>query len=393
MSQHGLLSEIMLQQSKNTDFCMQEKHRQKKVLITSPRAPVSIEWVRIMQGSGWNVSVVDSLDYPIGRFYPGVEYLKIPAPRLDFFGYKNKMLQHVRHCDLVIPTCEDILFLSLAVTGEERKKILMPDNDLLFTLHNKFDFRTFMNEHVKIPHTELVESKEQIRLDADTILKPVFSRFGRDVIRGVKKANIRMIQVSKQYPWVQQEYIHGEPLCNYAIIDHGRVVAHVVYRPKYLLNNAASTYFESTTDARCERFINKFAQDTKYHGQVAFDFIDDGKDLYVLECNPRATSGLHLIAGSIRFQEGKCVKISNQKEVFCRVGNSLYLLFGLRALFGGTFGTLTLDYQKAHDVLHDLPLKYQLLPFYEMIKKALWYRKPLSSATTFDIEYDGEDPQ
>ncbi|MFX4282809.1 hypothetical protein ACOL3J_11110, partial [Aliarcobacter butzleri] len=88
------------------------------------------------------------------------------------------------------------------------------------------------------------------------------------------------------------------------------VISHVIYKPKYLLNQAASTYFEYYDDRRLDDFIKKFAQNTNYTGQVAFDFIDDGEDIYILECNPRATSGLHLISTAINIDNRDFKQVS-----------------------------------------------------------------------------------
>lgn len=42
-------------------------------------------------------------------------------------------------------------------------------------------------------------------------------------------------------------------------------------------------------------WVRQFVQATGFSGQVGFDFIEteDGQ-LYAIECNPRATSGIHL---------------------------------------------------------------------------------------------------
>jgi len=369
---------------------MREKIMKKTVLVTCPRAPVVIEWIRIMQSSGWEVSVVDSLIFPIGRFSSGVSYYRVPSPKTDFHAYKSAMIGLIGKFDLVIPTCEDIFFLSFAISGTLRDSVFMPDHKLLLSLHDKYRFRAHMNEHVAVPETRLITRREDIRLEVDTVLKPVFSRFGRSVIRRVDEESVRGLQITREYPWIQQRFIHGNPICNYAIIDRGVVVAHSVYRPKYLLNGAASTYFEGITDVRCDRFIEKFASDTKYHGQVAFDFIDDGRDLYVLECNPRATSGLHRIAPSVRHECGRFVNIGDAGGSSYRVGMSLYVFFGFGALLRGKFGALRSDYDKATDVLRGIPFPFHLLPLCEMMWRSIIYGKPLTSATTFDIEYDGE---
>ncbi len=362
-----------------------------KVLITCPRAPVSIEWIKIAKRAGYKVILADSLEHPIARFYKGVKYIKIPSPKLDFNSYKTHIKKLVSEVDMVIPNCEDVFYLSYALDGD--KKILMPDRQMLLKLHNKFDFFSLLNEHVKFPKTKLLTSKntKEILKDKNIILKPVFSRFGRNVIRDVNEKNLQDVNISKDFPWVSQEFIKGEPLCNYAICQKGEVISHVAYKPKYLLNNSASTYFEYREDKRCDKFIQKFAKTNNFHGQIAFDFIDNGKDLYVLECNPRATSGLHLLTQSIDIKNNALV--SNGKDMLkhCRVGYSLYILFLVKNILSGRFKELVSDHKKAVDVLEGLPFYAQFFSLYEMVKRAIKYKRHITSASTFDIEFDWED--
>jgi predicted ATP-grasp superfamily ATP-dependent carboligase len=294
--------------------------------------------------------------------------------------------------DMIIPNCEDIFFLS-KLRGATSAKVLffMPESELLFRLHHKLEFFSLLNSHVKIPESRIIRSKEDIRLDAKTVLKPAYSRFGRDVIRDVNLKSIENIIITLENPWIQQEFIHGTAICNYAVCEHGKVISHVVYKPIYLLNYAASTYFEYYEDARCEAFITEFAKENNYHGQIAFDFIDDGNDLYVLECNPRATSGLHIASSSMNIDSnGRLNKEAEILKKSYRVGISLYLLFGFKALLNGEFLKLHNDYKRAKNALDGLPFYSQFLSFYEMVKRAIIYQKHITSASTFDIEYDGE---
>ncbi len=362
------------------------------ILITCPRAPVSIEWVKIAHRGSHKVILVDSLDYPISKFYKNTTYIQIPSPRVDFAGYKREMENLFLVVDMVIPNCEDIFFLSKLKNSTSTKVLFfMPESKLLFTLHHKFEFFSLLNSHIKVPQSRLIRSKKDIKLNGTTVLKPVYSRFGRDVIRDVNLDSIKNITITPENPWLQQEFIHGTAICNYAICEYGKVISHVVYKPMYLLNNAASTYFEYYEDSRCEAFIIEFTKTNKFHGQVAFDFIDDGNNLYVLECNPRATSGLHLLSSSINIQsDGSFTKESEIQKKSYRVGASLYLLFGYKTLLNGKFFKLHYNHKRAKNALDGLPFYSQYLSLYEMIKRAIIYKKPITSASTFDIEYDGE---
>ena len=361
-----------------------------RVLITCPRAPVSIEWIRIFNRAGHEVILVDSLDFPIAKYYQETRFIKIPAPKLDFEGYKKAILELIKGVDWVIPNCEDIFFLSQIREEIEGDTFLfMPEDELLFELHNKFEFFKYLNEHVSFPKTKLILNKNQILFNEQSILKPVYSRFGRSVIREVNSTSIQEIEISKSYPWVQQQKIEGKALCNYALLEKGKVIAHVAYEPKYLLNGAAATYFEPYIDERLERFIEQFAKDTNYLGQVAFDFIDDGKNLYVLECNPRATSGLHLLSDALSFFDGALHITKREAVKAYRVGTTLYTLFGIKALFNGQVKELHHDYQRADDVLKGVSWYGQLLSMVGMVQRSIIYRKEITSASTFDIEYDG----
>ena len=361
-----------------------------RVLITCPRAPVTIEWVRLFRKAGHEVWLVDSLNFPIAKYYNNTKYIKVSPPRLAFEQYKKEMTELINQVDWVIPNCEDLFYLSRVRDAMQTDAFFfMPESYLLFELHHKFNFFQKLNEHVKVPRTKLLTSKEQISIDKNTILKPVYSRFGRSVIRELTQKNIDKIEVSEAYPWVQQERIVGEAICNYALILNGELLAHVAYRPMYLLNGAAATYFEPYVDERLEKFIAQFAKDTNYTGQVAFDFIDNGKDLYVLECNPRATSGLHLLSEGLTFEDEVFKYRPKEQPSAYRVSTTLYSLFGVKALVKGEFKQLHQDYKRAKDVLEGVPFYGQALSMFGMVQRAVMYRKEITSASTFDIEFDG----
>lgn len=365
------------------------------ILITSPRAPIVLEWIKIAAQNKHQIALCDSLRYPLAKFAPfATTYHRIPAPRLAFDDYCRAMQTLIDWADMVIPTCEDIFYLAqIPLSAQAQAKCLMPDKTLLFALHHKLHVFDRLPEtaNIKHPQTRLITQPQDIIFDErKTILKPVFSRFGRSVVREVTPKNTQSLTITPDYPWVQQQFITGLGLCNYAICEHGKVLAHAIYRPRYLLNNAAATYFEPLTDERCERFIHAFAQANRYHGQIAFDFIDDGKDLWILECNPRATSGLHILGDSLTLDSnGKLHQTGAAHQHALRIGASLPLLFGISALTTGKWQQLWQDYRRAADAIGAIPTYAHLLAFGEMLWRKWRYAKALTTASTFDIEYDG----
>ena len=361
-----------------------------RVLITCARTPIAIEWVKVFKKIGAKIILTDSLKYPIASFESGITYIKIASPKLEFEKYKKDMQKLIEDSDLLIPNCEDIFYLAKLRDEQDFKaSFFMPDSSLLFSLHNKYEFFKHINSYVKKPKTELIYNKNSIKISKDTILKPIYSRFGNDVIRDITKERIESIECSEKYPWVQQQKIEGKAICNYAVIENGEVISHTAYEPKYLLNNSAATYFTPYSDSRLDNFIKKFAKDTNYTGQVAFDFIDNGKDLFVLECNPRGTSGLHIISKNLNYKNGNFSANSDATDKSYRVGNTLFTLFGTQALRSGNFKKLIYDYKNAKNVLESIPFYAQSLFLLELVLLAKKEKKSLTQISTYDIEYNG----
>jgi hypothetical protein len=112
--------------------------------------------------------------------------------------------------------------------------------------------------------------------------------------------------------------------------------------------------------------VEYFGKTTGYTGQVGFDFIEDtaGK-FHVLECNPRATSGVHFFEGqaealiaSLGSESAEPV-LTPAKDVILR---------------GGDHG----------------PLTAQVLSLTEIGVRAISRRCGLLAASTADIEWDGQ---
>ena len=364
-----------------------------RVLVTSARAPVALEWAQITQKNGHEVILTDTLQQPLSKSLDGAEYKKVASPRFNFEQYEKDMIALIMECDLVIPTGEDIFYLTKIIETNSalKKKVFAPSFQALKILHDKYRVQELLNSKVLFPKTTLITDKSDIDInDTQSLLKPVFSRFGSDIITDISKDIVANITCSEAEPWVQQQKIEGEYICNYAVIKHGEVISHVVYKPKYLVNNAAATYFEYTEDTACDAFITAFAKEHSYHGQIAFDFIKNEEGLFVIECNPRATSGIHLIAPQIGVKESGVVATEHElMRESCRVGASVLFMFGLHALLNGNLSKLFSDYRKATNVLSKISLVKQLVSFKELLTIARREHITLAEASAFDIEYNG----
>ena len=252
------------------------------ILITSPRAPAVLDWMRVFADADETV-LCDSLRFPLAAFAarsnPRVRYCRIPPPRYDFAGYAAAMRGLVAEADFVVPTCEDIFYLAhVPLPESEREKLFMPPRTLLLGLHDKWRFFDYLprDTAVRLPHTRRLASADDIDWAAAgrSVFKPVYSRFGRRVLVSPRPDALENLHISAAEPWVQQQRIAGKPLCSYAVCERGRVAAQVVYDPMYLVNGSASTYFRRADEPRIHDFVTEFAVKNTFHGQAAFDLRD-----------------------------------------------------------------------------------------------------------------------
>lgn len=284
------------------------------VLITGARAPAALEWARLLHAANCRVYVCDSLPAYVSRFSRAAAgAFTVPAPRDGAEAFAAAVTEAVaRHrITHVVPTCEEIFYLAqFRERLEEAGAALFADSlPALLRLHHKLDFiRTAASHGLRVPATHLIETPADLRealsawSDRDrVVLKPVYSRFASQVQIGSPRPGSGHIQtpanLSPANPWVLQQYVEGSPVCTYSIVRNGRVLAHAAYEARYRVGLGAAIQFAALDHPGALRWVRRFAEAERLTGQIAFDFIDgpDGT-LFPIECNPRATSGIHLFA-------------------------------------------------------------------------------------------------
>lgn len=374
-----------------------------KILLSGARSPVVLEWIEIFKNH--EIILLDFSPFALCfHSHKNLKKLILPSPKLDFYHFKNEIFKLFLEMDFVIANCEEIFYFAMARDDflrhfpNSKIQFFFCESKLLFNLHNKYQFFSFLPQTTNIcfPKTKIIQNKFELtkikNLDA-YILKPVFSRFGAKVIREIGKKDIENLELNSLYPYVLQEKLKGLNLCNYGIFHQGKLLVHSLYIPKYLINNSAGSYFTPIKDENLLKisfdFMVKFGEMHNLNGQFAFDFILQNNCLHVLECNPRATSGLHLVAKNIKFEKDFQTintKISNPNY---RIGISLFVFFSLKSLKEGKFLKLLKDYQNAKDILDKIPIKASFISLFGLFYTAFKHKIKLSDASTFDIEFNG----
>jgi len=372
------------------------------VLILGARAPACLEWARAFRAAGWRVTAADSLAWPVARASCAIDaFVRLPEPRAYAAAWIEAVRQVVeaQAIDLVLPTCEEVFYLS---HGRDRLPCRVATSDFatLHELHHKYRFAVLTAGWPgAAPETHLLESPAAVAALAETasdwVFKPAYSRFANRTLIRPRPEALASLRPTVAQPWVAQRFVAGREHCSYSLLVDGRLTAHACYHPRYRVGRGSGIWFEPTDPAPVRAFLARFGAATGYTGQVGFDFIEsaDGR-CHVLECNPRATSGVHLFDDQ---PEALVAALLGQPGVLQpspaprMVALAMLLFAAPRHVFKRDFWR---DYAAARDVVtcpgDYAPLAAQIPALLEIIGRALARRRGLLAAATADIEWDGQ---
>ncbi len=395
------------------------------VLLTGGRAPCTLELARAFHDAGHRVLVAESARRHLCRVSRAVERSFVVSPpngdTAAFVGELEAIVSRER-VDVLIPTCEEIFFVA---KGLERLKqhcaVWAAPIGELDGLHNKWRFvQLARGMGLQVPETVLVTDRDEWLalaegpwLEESLVLKPAYSRFASKVLFLDQNTSAdqrrRVLEhavpaLSPEAPWVVQRRIEGRHLATYSITYKGHLLVHGAYPCRYRLGQGASVYFEPVRHDRSKAWVQKLVQATGFTGQIAFDFIEeDNGGLYALECNPRATSGIHLFHGKSGLTDAFL-----QPEALCDAGlvvepaDSSGTMLTVPMLAAGISGTRSLpqlrDWLRAVRSGRDAVFhRRDLAPGLEQLRVVMdaWRTArslgiSLTEATTIDLEWNGE---
>ncbi|MCE0450288.1 ATP-grasp domain-containing protein [Brevibacillus sp. AF8] len=384
------------------------------VLLTGGRAPATLELARLLGSAGHRVIVAESARRHLCQHSRYVELsYQVPSPRQQSGAYIEKLCEIMHHerIDLLIPTCEEIFYVSrgrdqLLDHGE----VLVEGIEVLRSLHDKWLFAEMAREvGALVPQTVRVHSSAQLReamLQArgPVVLKPVYSRFAahvKIVADPSSAAGQSMLsEPTVREPWLVQQFIKGKQVCSYAVAREGQLTLYADYETTHTAGQGASIYFAYSDHPQVRDFVSRFVQRHAFSGQIAFDFIENEQgELYVLECNPRLTSGVHLFAGQ---EEAATAYLSDRGKTIVPAGKQASML-GMAMLTYGLLGMKNgmkakrwvSDLLSARDVLFRWEDPRPFFDQFSMLADLAWQSfrtgKSMIACSTSDIEWNGEE--
>ncbi|WP_341366058.1 ATP-grasp domain-containing protein [Yoonia sp. BS5-3] len=369
----------------------------RRILITGARAPAALHLARLFHGAGHHVVMADSLHHVVSRVSRAcAAYVKLPAANGDRAVYAEAIRKALsdHQIDLVIPTCEEVLHLAAVwQDGGITVPLFAPEFGVLSRAHDKHRFTQMAASFgLAVPETRLLQSEADVALLRDRaaqfVFKPVWSRFATDVLICPEEATIAPTSAR---PWVAQDFVAGEEVSVYAVADKGKMMTWSAYRSPYRAGKGAGIAFLRDDDPAIGAFVNRFIGRSGWHGQVSFDLIrkPDG-GLVALECNPRATSGVHFFRQPAAFAAACLDGVPVRPEV-----QGLQAVKAAMWVYGPWQAPRRFwrDIKALQDVMvwpdDPAPARQQWLASWEILKLALRHHISPAEATTLDIAWDG----
>lgn len=274
------------------------------VLVTGTRAPAALEIAWRLHGEGYRVVTVDSTP---ARLCRGLEFVEksfeVSSPVEDGGRYLDEIVEicEAWQVKVVVPTCEEVFHLARGRAGlPEGCELYAPGFELLRELHDKLLFARLVEgmggDVLRVPRSFAGEDfNGEV---GGWVTKLRYSRFGSRVrFFETGDAVLEFLKSVTEEEWMVQERVVGEVWCSYALAHEGEVMGGVVYRQLVTVSGGAAIAFEVVDDEGISEWVGELVAKFGLSGQVAFDFlIDEAGQRWVIECNPRATSGVHFLA-------------------------------------------------------------------------------------------------
>lgn len=280
----------------------------KKILITGAKMTKALQLARSFHAAGHQVFLVETHKYWLSghRFSNAVTgFYTVSTPQKDPDGYCSSLLDIVKRekIDVFIPVSSPVssYYSSLA------KPLLSPhcevihfDAEITAMLDNKYTFCQKAKElGLSAPKVFLITDPQQIldfdfaadgsryivkSINYDSVTRLDLTKFP---FEGMEEY-VKKLPISKDRPWVMQEFIKGQEFCTHSTVRKGKIRLHCCSK-----SSAFQVNYQQVENQEIYRWVENFVKKLNLTGQISFDFIqaENGK-VYPIECNPRTHTAI-----------------------------------------------------------------------------------------------------
>jgi predicted ATP-grasp superfamily ATP-dependent carboligase len=282
----------------------------KTILISGGKMTKALQLARSFKQAGHRVILVEAHKYWLtGHRYSWAidQFETVPNPQSP--DYPQAILDIVKRedVDVYVPVCSPVA----SYYDAEIQTLLSPyctvmhvDVETLKKLDDKYTFATLAESFgLRVPKSYLITDAQQVvdfdftgakrqyiikSIPYDSVRRLDLTKLPCSTIAETA-AFVNTLPISKQTPWIMQEYIAGQEYCTHSTVRDGHLQLHCCCE-----SSAFQVNYQHLDRPDIEQWIREFSKPLNLTGQVSFDFIqaDDDGEVYAIECNPRTHSAI-----------------------------------------------------------------------------------------------------
>jgi hypothetical protein len=280
-----------------------------RILITSSRMPFALDAIRKLGERGHEVFASDSYAASPGshsRYLSGHFTTASPSGDPRGFAADVERIAKENDIELVLPMFEEVFYLA---AQHERisaaTRLYAPPFRTLAQVHDKGTFQELCDRlEIRTPHTVLCHSPDALREGIERFpqyfARAAFSRGGVGLLTNTGPLAGHLTpedcEPTEANPWLVQEFVDGPMHCTYSALHGGRVASHMSYRAPRQWEHSTGIQFLSVDSTDTLPTVEKLGRELDWDGQMSLDFIETDEGLVMIECNPRPTDGVLLMA-------------------------------------------------------------------------------------------------
>ncbi len=268
-------------------------------LLTVGRFPKALTLARGLHRHGVRVLVADPLKRQLCSVSRSVsKNYQVAAPNADIRAWERDILEIIDREQVtdLVPVSEEVCHVAnLAPKLPAHVRYVGPSTPWIAQWHDKLAFVSHaIDRGVTAPSVFTTADPEARALVRQTecVLKPR---------RGCSGTDISFIPPGSSLPppsneLLVQRKVEGTHLYTISWVEDGQVMTTASYRGSTHSGTVAVGFQSAPTPFSVKQWIEQFVADTGTTGFLSFDFIlDRGGIPWGIECNPRASSGIHFI--------------------------------------------------------------------------------------------------
>jgi predicted ATP-grasp superfamily ATP-dependent carboligase len=265
------------------------------VVLTLGRLPPALDIARSFAMRGWRVVVAEPFGMHLCRTSRAVDRsARVTSPQVSPERYLDDIVDIVaaERAKLVIPVSEETPRIAeLRDRLPESVRLYAGSAATVRSLHDKYRFAG-LAAAAGLPVAEsLLPGTMPGQAPFDLVIKPRWSCSGRG-LRFVEHGETIHAGPND----VIQRRVRGSEFSGFCVSIDGTMHAPVVYRAAVTSGSVAVCFERVDDQPGITDWMRAFALSQRYTGFLAFDFIVDAEGTpWALECNPRATSGIHFL--------------------------------------------------------------------------------------------------